>query len=96
MMMRTPSLFDVSPRFDGPAYDPALDHARLSKQLGRVFDAMQDGAWRTHLAATADRYSTRPAGHPRNLSRCLPPQDAAIGQHGKTHRLLVNEVEGEG
>lgn len=43
--MRT--LFDLAPRFEGPAYDPALDHARLTKQLGRVFNLMRDGVWRS-------------------------------------------------
>src|SRR4051794_27741964 len=43
--MNTPSLFDTAPRFDGPSYDPAIDQARLTKQLGRVFDAVYDGAW---------------------------------------------------
>lgn len=45
--MRTPSSFDTSPRFDGPCFDPALDQARLSKQVGRVFGLMSDGVWRT-------------------------------------------------
>ena len=34
-------------RFDGEAYDPALDQDRLTKQLGRVWDAMKDGEWLT-------------------------------------------------
>src|SRR5689334_6409987 len=42
-----PTLFDTSPPFDGPSYDPVFDHARLTKQLGRVFECMRDGAWRT-------------------------------------------------
>lgn len=33
--------------FDGKTYDPALDHNRLTKQLGRVFELMSDGKWRT-------------------------------------------------
>jgi hypothetical protein len=45
--VRTPSLFDVAPTIDASAYDSALDHARLSKQLGRIFDLMADGQWRT-------------------------------------------------
>lgn len=44
--MRTPLLFETAPRFSGPAYDPAVDQARLTKQLGRVFDVMCDGRWR--------------------------------------------------
>lgn len=37
----------AGPHFDGSDYDPALDHARLTGQILRVFGAMQDGAWRT-------------------------------------------------
>lgn len=45
--MTAPGLFDVAPRFDGPSYDPAIDEARLAKQIGRVFDLMLDGRWGT-------------------------------------------------
>jgi hypothetical protein len=45
--MNRSSLFDLSPRFDGPCYDPALDHERLTQQLGRVFNLMRDGSWRS-------------------------------------------------
>jgi hypothetical protein len=45
--MHTPSLFDVAPRFDGAVFDPAVDQDRLTKQLGRVFDLVRDGQWRT-------------------------------------------------
>jgi hypothetical protein len=34
-------------QFDGPTYDPQYDHARLTGQLLRVYDAMRGGAWRT-------------------------------------------------
>lgn len=34
-------------RFDGSDYVPALDDVRLTGQILRVFDAMQDGKWRT-------------------------------------------------
>jgi hypothetical protein len=37
----------TEPHFNGPVYDPALDHERLTKQLGRVFEAIRDGEWRT-------------------------------------------------
>jgi hypothetical protein len=37
----------TDPEFDGETYDPALDKDRLNSQLGRVFDVMQDGYWRT-------------------------------------------------
>lgn len=35
------------PHFNGPEYDPAVDQARLTGQLKRVYDTMHDGAWRT-------------------------------------------------
>lgn len=31
----------------GPAYEPAVDHDRLSKQMDRVRDYMLSGAWKT-------------------------------------------------
>lgn len=34
-------------RYDGKAYDPQFDDARLDKQIGRVFSLMIDGKWRT-------------------------------------------------
>ena len=33
--------------FDGPAYEPAKDEARLTGQLLRIFALMNDGRWRT-------------------------------------------------
>lgn len=35
------------PDFDGKTYDPALDHDRLSKQLGQVYAQMCDYDWWT-------------------------------------------------
>lgn len=35
------------PHFDGPDYDPPLDHGRLTKQHDRIRDLMSDGEWRT-------------------------------------------------
>lgn len=34
-------------RFDGPAYIPSRDNARLTGQIQRVFNLMSDGDWRT-------------------------------------------------
>lgn len=34
-------------RFDGAAYVPERDDIRLTAQLGRVWEAMRGGAWRT-------------------------------------------------
>ena len=42
-----PTLFQSSPRFDGAAFDVALDQARLTTQLQRIRELMLDGVWRT-------------------------------------------------
>lgn len=58
MTAKQPNLFDVQVdrhgrmrvephRFDGATFDSKLDQARLDTQLGRVFDLMSDGHWRT-------------------------------------------------
>jgi hypothetical protein len=52
--MNEPTLFPTTPRFAGAVFDPAFDQERLTKQLGRVFDTMRDGAWRT-LQEIADQ-----------------------------------------
>jgi hypothetical protein len=36
-----------APHFDGETYDPTKDHKRLTKQLGRVQQAVSDGRWYT-------------------------------------------------
>jgi hypothetical protein len=33
--------------FDGESYDPDQDYVRLSGQLARVYELMNDGHWRT-------------------------------------------------
>ena len=37
----------IKDHFNGPAYDPGLDYIRLTKQINRIFQTMQDGKWRT-------------------------------------------------
>jgi hypothetical protein len=43
------SLPEPSPQraFDGDTYDSSRDYERLKGQLGKVFDLMKDGNWRT-------------------------------------------------
>lgn len=36
-----------APHFNGPDYDPDLDHERLTGQIKRIKDLMLDGEWRT-------------------------------------------------
>lgn len=57
------NLFDVpkpKPRFDGPAYEPERDDARLTGQLLRIWNVMQDSQWRT-LEQIADATGDPPA-----------------------------------
>jgi hypothetical protein len=37
----------ASPHFNGPAYEPEYDHARLTGQLLRIWTTMKDRRWRT-------------------------------------------------
>jgi hypothetical protein len=69
--MSEPTLFQTAPRFDGPAYDPAIDQARLTKQLGRIFALMTDGAWRTldEIAAATGDPATSVSAQLRHLRR---------------------------
>ena len=38
---------EINAYFDGSDYDENLDKIRLSKQITRIFDVMNDGEWRT-------------------------------------------------
>ena len=47
----------MKPHFNGPAYSPKHDHARLTGQIARIRALMLDGCWRTLSeieAATGD------------------------------------------
>lgn len=49
------------PPFDGPCYDHAADHERLTGQILRVFNLMRDGCWRSLgeiAAATGDPHAS--------------------------------------
>lgn len=100
--MRMPSLFDTIPRFDGAAFDPALDQARLTKQLGRVFDLMRDGCWRTLReisAGTGDPESSisaqlRHLRKPRFGSYTVQKRRCDLPESGCfEYRLLVGDVQ---
>lgn len=59
------------PRFDGPVYDPALDADRLRRQLGRVWNLMIDGRWRTlyEIAQACGDPETSISAQIRNLRK---------------------------
>ena len=44
----------LNPEFDGAVYDPAVDKARLTAQMKRVYGALAGGAWLT-LAEIAEK-----------------------------------------
>ncbi len=58
------NLFDYAERervkFNGPDYDPEQDDIRLTGQIERIFNLMQDGRWRT-LGEIADATGDPPA-----------------------------------
>ena len=37
----------TAPHFNGAVYDPERDHERLSRQIGRVYEALLWGGWLT-------------------------------------------------
>jgi len=68
--------------FDGVTYDPALDHNRLTKQLGRVWQAMSDRKWRTlrQLSRAADAPEASVSARLRDLRK------PKFGGHDVEHR----------
>lgn len=87
--------------FNGPAYDPVFDDARLGAQLHRVYALMADAQWRT-LAEIAARTGDPPASVSAQLRHLRKDR---FGRHtverqvrGERssglweYRLLVNEA----
>lgn len=73
------------PHMQGYTYDPAKDHARLSKQLLRVRDIMQDGGWHT-LKELAEKVGGSEAGV---SARIRDLRKAAFGAHKVTSRRVA-------
>lgn len=48
-------------RFDGPAYSPGEDDARLTEQIRRVFDALNGRGWRTVAEIAAETRDPEPS-----------------------------------
>jgi hypothetical protein len=61
----------LSPDFDGRTYEPALDHKRLTGQLGRVYETISDGIWRSlgELAMQADGTEASVSARLRDLRK---------------------------
>lgn len=85
--------------FNGPAYDPKHDRVRLSVQYKRIFDLMQDAAWRT-LDEIAKLTGDPPASVSAQLRHMRKARFGShtvdkerIGEKGNglwTYRLVVN------
>ena len=58
-------------RFNGPAYSPEHDQARLTGQCQRVFDLMRDGTWRTldEIAASVNAPAASVSAQLRHLRK---------------------------
>lgn len=69
--MATPTRSKTAPRFDGAVYDPALDDDRLRRQLGRVWNLMRDGHWRSlqEIAGLTGDPETSVSAHLRHLRK---------------------------
>ena len=102
------SLFDLPPspsprpEFDGDTHNPKMDCARLTTQLDRVREAMQDGVYRTlaELSALTPGSEASLSARLRDLRKPRFGGHAVhrrrrVGQHG-THeyRLVLANAKG--
>ena len=85
------------PPFDGPDYDPELDHVRLRKQHERIRNLMLDGTWRTlaEIAEFTEDPEASISAQLRHLRKkrfgsfCLEKQRRGEAEHGLwEYRLL--------
>ncbi len=82
-------IIEPMPHFDGPAYDPEFDHARLTGQMGRIYELMADGCWRT-LREIADVTGDPAASVSAQLRHFRKPR---FGRH-TVERQIRGEREG--
>lgn len=73
-------------RFDGPAYDPARDEARLTGQLERIWTLMRDQQFRT--LAEIERLTGAPAASVSAQLRHL--RKPRFGSHTVNRQHLGN------
>lgn len=85
--------------FDGATYSPALDSARLTSALGRVYSLMSDGGWRA-LSEIATACDCSEAGASARLRDLRKPRfgghtvetDRVAGGLWR-YRLIVNQPQ---
>jgi hypothetical protein len=80
----------AGPHFNGPAYEPEYDHARLTGQILRVWDLMRDGQWRT-LQEIADRTGDPHASISAQLRHL---RKRRFGEHTVERRVRGDRVAG--
>ena len=86
-------------RFDGATYVPERDDERLTSQLGRIWNLMRDGQWRT-LNQIADTTNDPPASVSSQLRHLRKVRFGAhtvarryIGRGLYEYRLLINKTD---
>ena len=97
--------FDFSVRrppaswFDGATYDHLRDAARLNTQMGRVWDLMRDGEWRT-LSQIAQAVSGSEAAVSARLRDLRKPRFGGCHVHSEyvrrglwRYRLLPSDYD---
>lgn len=72
-LFRAYKTLEDTPDFDGETYDPLQDHQRLSNALGKTWNVMRDGNWRT-LAETAELVGCSEAGVSARLRDLRKPK----------------------
>lgn len=79
-----------SNKFDGAAYVPLFDEARLTGQILRIFNLMRDGKWRT-LREIGDITGDGEASISAQLRNLKKTQ---FGSHSVTHRRRGEKSNG--
>lgn len=85
-------------RFEGPEYKTAEDKLRLSKQIGRIYRCMQDGAWRTleEIAGITGDHESSISAQLRNLRKPQFGSYIVLRRHrgDRAHGLYEYRLEG--
>ena len=82
--------FNFTAQFSGSNYNPALDKARLTGQIRRIFNAMEDTRWRTlsEIEAITNDGQSSISAQLRNLRK---PE---FGMHTINKRRRGNRKQG--
>lgn len=88
-----PDLFTPAPRFDGATFDPAYDQDRLTRQIGRVYAALESGRWLTvsEIAAITGDRETSISAQLRNLRKVRFGGHEIQRRHRGDRKLAIYE-----